>query len=394
MYQRWMSRWLRVAAVYNAAWGAIMIVSPDALLGLLLGGAPRELLAWRAVGMMVLVYAPAYWWAAGHTRRGRPLVAVGALGKTLGAAGFLWLALGGAVPWQFGWTVLANDVIWLPAFFAFLLTCERPHLSRRSRLTLARGQWPSAPGSPYLPILGRHPRSLPTVFAAQFLAAPEAGVVSRASGRLDRVWWRPRLLGPLFGVLGRAGVLIPRSGTDVPMSLTLRPGVDQRGNPYHVCDRAIELPGSRFVTRKTFDRGLGMLVESMGPHHALQVAWDTQLRFGRALVFRQVGFGLRAGPTTVWLAPSVWRWLVGCARFVQLVATEDPSTVRIRFRLRHPGLGCCYGYGGAFRLSGGRQIGRVRSRPPAKAKSAVITAKWPTMAGTTEPVVTVARPAA
>ena len=40
------------------------------------------------------------------------------------------------------------------------------------------------------------------------------------------------------------------------------------------------------------------------------------------------------------------------------------------------------------------QIGRWRSRPPAKAKSEAVTAKCPTMAGTTDPVVTVARPAA
>ena len=42
----------------------------------------------------------------------------------------------------------------------------------------------------------------------------------------------------------------------------------------------------------------------------------------------------------------------------------------------------------------GPQIGRWRSRPPAKAKSDIVTAKWPTMAGMTDPVSTVATPAA
>jgi hypothetical protein len=45
-------------------------------------------------------------------------------------------------------------------------------------------------------------------------------------------------------------------------------------------------------------------------------------------------------------------------------------------------------------LDAAAQIGRWRSRPPAKAKNAMLTAKWPTMAGITDPVWSVAIPAA
>jgi hypothetical protein len=264
-------------------------------------------------------------------------------------AGFVSLAIVGAIPWTFGLTILTNDVVWIPAFVMFVISGDRPELSRRSQATTASSS-SDADESPYAPLLRRDRTSLPDVYADQFLARPAAGVVSVATGSLDRVWCDPPLLRPVFAVLGRMGILIPRMGADVPMSLVLRTGVDERGNPFHVCERQIEIPGARFVTRKTFDRILGMLVESMGPAGVLQVAWDTQLRFGRALLFRQIGLGLRVKGRTLWLAEPLWTVATGRARFVQLASTEG-APVRIRFTLRHPLFGRCFGYAGGFRLN-------------------------------------------
>ena len=93
------------AAAYNALWGVgvVMFAGP---------------VAWKCVGMLVACYAPGYWWAA---RRPLPeIVAIGLLGKILGPIGFVWAAATGRLPLAFGFVILANDVVWWPAFVAYL----------------------------------------------------------------------------------------------------------------------------------------------------------------------------------------------------------------------------------------------------------------------------------
>lgn len=93
------------AAVYNALWGlgVVGLASP---------------VAWKCVGMLVACYAPGYWWAS---RRPLPeIVAIGLLGKILGPIGFVWAAATGRLPLAFGFVILANDVVWWPAFVAYL----------------------------------------------------------------------------------------------------------------------------------------------------------------------------------------------------------------------------------------------------------------------------------
>ena len=46
---------------------------------------------------------------------------IGLLGKVLGPLGFIWTALRSELPWSFGWVNVFNDLIWLPAFAAFLV---------------------------------------------------------------------------------------------------------------------------------------------------------------------------------------------------------------------------------------------------------------------------------
>jgi small multidrug resistance pump len=101
-------RWMYAAAAYNALWG----------LGVVLFAGP---VAWKCVGMLVACYAPGYWWAA---RRPLPeIVAIGLLGKILGPIGFVWAAATGRLPLAFGFVILANDVVWWPAFVAYLRHC-------------------------------------------------------------------------------------------------------------------------------------------------------------------------------------------------------------------------------------------------------------------------------
>jgi hypothetical protein len=357
----WVRPWLYAAAIYNAAWGLGMVIAPSEMLRIVSIPNPPDPLPWRVVGMMVLTYAPAYWWSARHLRMARPFVGVAVLGKALGLTGFLASAAQGSIPWSFGAMILANDVVWLPAFLALLVTSDGPVIGQRSYHDASASAAASI-ASPYAPILMPHIARVPTAFSEQFLRVPGESVLSVVAGDMDRVWWRPRILTPVFAVLGRLGILVPHAGTNVAMSLTLRPGIDAHGQAYQVCDRAFDLPGARFVTRKTFEPRLGVITESVGPGGVLQVAWDTRFRAPRALTFRQIGMGLMIRGHRIWLSRPVWRWLFGTTRFVQLVDRDDGELLLIRMVLDHPLVGRCFGYSGSCRL-----YWQVRTEQPTQA---------------------------
>ncbi len=119
--------WFYAAALYNLAWGALAILFPQVFFRLA-GLAPPLAIAnafWQCIGMFVLVYAPAYWWAARRPDRHPHLIAIALLGKALGPLGFAWAASSGALPLAFGWTILTNDLLWWPAFGLYLRDAAR-----------------------------------------------------------------------------------------------------------------------------------------------------------------------------------------------------------------------------------------------------------------------------
>ena len=108
--------WFYAAAAYNFVWGAVNVLFPNLVFDLIGMQRPAHAALWQVVGMFVLVYAPAYWWAARHPARHRHLILIGLLGKLLGPIGFFWSAATGQLPVSFGWVILTNDLIWWPAF--------------------------------------------------------------------------------------------------------------------------------------------------------------------------------------------------------------------------------------------------------------------------------------
>jgi small multidrug resistance pump len=116
--------WFYAAAVYNLAWGALNIVFPHALFDLF--GIPlRDAPLWQVTAMMVMVYAPAYWWTARRPERWPQFIVIGLLGKILGPIGFVWAAVTHRLPLAFGLTILTNDLIWWPAFILYLRAAAR-----------------------------------------------------------------------------------------------------------------------------------------------------------------------------------------------------------------------------------------------------------------------------
>jgi hypothetical protein len=117
--------WFYAAAAYNLAWGLTVILWPAAFFRLLRMPAPGEVAILQALGMMVLVYAPAYWWIARDPVGHRHLVVIALLGKILGPLGFLWALSAHTLPLAFGLTIVTNDCLWWPAFMAFLVQAAR-----------------------------------------------------------------------------------------------------------------------------------------------------------------------------------------------------------------------------------------------------------------------------
>lgn len=119
--------WFYAAALYNLIWGSVNMLFPFLFFDLIGIARPNYTALWQVVGMFVLVYAPAYWWVARYPDRHHHLILIGLLGKILGPIGFVWSAARGQLPLAFGWTILTNDLLWWPAFFAYLRDSARVH---------------------------------------------------------------------------------------------------------------------------------------------------------------------------------------------------------------------------------------------------------------------------
>ena len=117
--------WFYAAAVYNLAWGGVNILFPRLFFDLVGMAQPNYPALWQVIGMFVLVYAPAYWWAGRTPFQYRHLILIAFTGKLLGPLGFVFSALTGALPLAFGWTILTNDLIWWPAFILYLREAAR-----------------------------------------------------------------------------------------------------------------------------------------------------------------------------------------------------------------------------------------------------------------------------
>ena len=117
--------WFYAAACYNLLWGSLNVFFPDFVFNLIGMEPPNYAPLWQVVGMFVLVYAPAYWWAARYPGRHRHLILIGLFGKTLGPLGFIWSTTLNQLPLTFGWIILFNDFIWWPAFGLYLRDSAR-----------------------------------------------------------------------------------------------------------------------------------------------------------------------------------------------------------------------------------------------------------------------------
>lgn len=126
----WMRNVLIVAAIYNLAWGAWVVLFPFSAFRLVGMADPNYPQIWQCVGMIVGVYGIGYGIAAIDPVRHWPIVLVGLLGKVFGPIGFIESAMKGALPWSFGVINIFNDLIWWVPFGLILR-----HAARQGRST-------------------------------------------------------------------------------------------------------------------------------------------------------------------------------------------------------------------------------------------------------------------
>ncbi|MCB9254280.1 MAG: alkyl hydroperoxide reductase [Bdellovibrionaceae bacterium] len=121
--------WARVtlvlAAIYNLAWGAWVILFPFASFDLLGMARPNYPQFWQCIGMIVGVYGIGYYLAACDPFRHWPIVLVGLLGKIFGPIGFLQAIWQRALPLGFGWHIVFNDLVWWVPFSAILIVAAK-----------------------------------------------------------------------------------------------------------------------------------------------------------------------------------------------------------------------------------------------------------------------------
>lgn len=125
MTRPWMRWTLALAAIYNIAWGAFIVLFPLVPFRLLNMPLPNYPQIWQCVGMIVGVYGVGYGIAALDPLRHWPIVLVGLLGKLFGPIGFIQAGLTGTLPWRFGLICLTNDLIWWVPFTLILIAARR-----------------------------------------------------------------------------------------------------------------------------------------------------------------------------------------------------------------------------------------------------------------------------
>ena len=133
-----MGKALLLAALYNVAWGAFVVLFPTVPFDWLGLEHPRYVQIWQCVGMIVGVYGVGYAIASTAPLRHWPIVLVGLLGKIFGPIGFLSAAVEGALPWSAGWTILTNDLIWWVPFGLILRAAMLDFVAESGKASEAR----------------------------------------------------------------------------------------------------------------------------------------------------------------------------------------------------------------------------------------------------------------
>jgi len=200
--------------------------------------------------------------------------------------------------------------------------------------------------SPFDPVFGPQFGQLPTVFKEQFFPPAHATSPLQLVGKMERIWHRPAWLWPFLWLLARADIIFPEVGSDIDASLSVRAGLDRRGEPYLKWDRSFHFKVTRhFNAVMLYDRRLTRIVERMGPLGLLDVVWNMRFEPPDTIYISTEGCVLRIGRRRLWLPRLLCPDVLAVER-----ALDKGNGIAINLRVAHPLLGPIFGYNGVFHL--------------------------------------------
>lgn len=177
----------------------------------------------------------------------------------------------------------------------------------------------------------------------QYLLSPQDPHRVRLTGRMARIWHRPRWTGPLLRLLSSWAILVPDTGSNVPAEMLVTAGRDRVGQPCHVWQRRFDFGRHQrtFTAAIVYDAERRTVVERLGPRGLVQVPWCVQVL---------PAGGLRIQIDGIWLG----RFRLPRAVGVEVIATEeavDAHGIQIELTVSHRFLGPVFGYEGRFEES-------------------------------------------
>lgn len=162
---------------------------------------------------------------------------------------------------------------------------------------------------------------------------------------MHRVWHKP-VLRPMFWVLGKLGVLVGRTGTEVPTTLMIE--LTPKGQEWR---RTLRFdPPVQFNSRNTYDPVRQQVIEWVGPGKRLGMAWGISFQPPETLILDTSGWVLCLGTAPRALPDWLWPWTLGRADTVQRADTEDDRVIHIELVIRHALFGEMFGYSGTFQI--------------------------------------------
>lgn len=208
----------------------------------------------------------------------------------------------------------------------------------------------TTPNTPLWPVFAGQEEHMPPAFREQFLATPEREYDIVLEGRMHRIWHHPRWLTPLFRLLGRLGILVPRPGHNIRTTLAVVPGILPDGQPYHEWNRTFAFdPPIEFNTRVIYDTERHNLADLVGPGYRLHMVWKGEYHPPYTFTLQTVTNAIRIGSRTYTLPHWLWPWLLGRVDFVQTARPETTDMMDVDLRILHPLFGEVFGYRGEFR---------------------------------------------
>ncbi len=324
-----------LAGCYNLAFGMWVGFWPFRFFEVFQIAPPRYPAIWACLGMVVGIYGLLYWHAAWKPAYGRPIIAIGLLGKVLGPIG-MGMSFSDQWPRRLAMLNLYNDVIWWLPFTLFLLRGTR----FATRL-VALAPWCSA---------GLHALGLATmgfILRQGMLTEPDAieratyiaqhptlwaagwGVWMLAAASLVAfyAWWGSQISAPLAGTVGvlvaALGLVFDLSGEWLSVLVLV-----ERSLAAHEHSMLWDHAGFEFVERvvtlltagaANFLYTLGGLVLMLWtvdlPRRVRLAMWGTWLAglaMTLAAVFNHVG-GMVAATTVLFPLLIAWTVWMGCS---------------------------------------------------------------------------------